>query len=259
MNKLHEVVLEHDLTRRCRDVDAELECLAIGHRNSELAIAALDVVEQIIEPLDQVLPACGNGLAEHLRIGEREVRRRERVDILTGKKVDLFLGSLVQSLDAGDRVVQPPRGEQIGLLHVVEQEMLLPVFVAKSLVAFCRLGDRRRRLAHELEHRRLPERRVIPQKVHLRFGQAIGIRQHLGRDLEECLGETKLVGDQRMPAGRLPRQEITEKLGALFRRAGKRFGERYRIVVGCAGKGRFRIGHSKAFDIRSMLAWARVG
>src|SRR5207237_4607382 len=102
-------------------------------------------------------------------------------------------------------------------------------------------------------------RRVIPQKVHLRFGQAIGIRQHLGRDLEECLGETKLVGDQRMPAGRLPRQEITEKLGALFRRAGKRFGERYRIVVGCAGTGRFRIGHSKAFDIRSMLAWARVG
>ena len=113
LDELHEVVLEHDLARRGRDVDAELESLGVGHRDLELAVAALDVVEQVVEAFDQVLAAGGDGLAEHLGIGQREVRRRQRVDVLAREKIDLLLRVLVEALDAGDRVVQPARGDQV--------------------------------------------------------------------------------------------------------------------------------------------------
>ena len=55
LDQLHQVVLEDDLAGRGRDVDAELEGLGVGHRDLELAVAALDVVEQVVEALDEVL------------------------------------------------------------------------------------------------------------------------------------------------------------------------------------------------------------
>ena len=144
LDELHELVLEHDLARRGRDVDAELEGLGVGHRDLELAAAALDVVQEVVQALDEVLSARGDGFAEHLRIGQREVRRRQRVDVLAREEVDLLLRVLVEAVHARDLVVHPARGDEVALLDVVEQEVLVPVLVLEALVAVRGHGDRRR-------------------------------------------------------------------------------------------------------------------
>jgi hypothetical protein len=97
--------------------------------------AALDVVEEIVEALDEILAARRDGLAEHLGIGEREVGRRERVDVLAREEVDLLLRLLVEALDARHLVVHPARGDEVALLDVVEEEVLVPVLVLEALVA----------------------------------------------------------------------------------------------------------------------------
>jgi hypothetical protein len=59
---------------------------------------------------------------QNLRIGEREIRRRQRVDVLPREEVDLPPDVLGQALDRRHRLVQMARGDQIRLLEVVEQE-----------------------------------------------------------------------------------------------------------------------------------------
>ena len=158
LDELHQIVLEHDVSRRRRDIDAELEGLAVGHRDSELTVAALDVVEKVVEALDEILPARCDRFAEYLRIGQREIRRRQRVDVLAREEIDLPARVLVEPFDVGDGVVQPARGDEVRLLDVVEEKMFLPVLMPEAFVAFCRLDHGRRGLAHELQHRRLPQR-----------------------------------------------------------------------------------------------------
>ena len=159
---MHEIILRDDLAGGRRDVDAELERLAVGHGDLQRAIAALDVIEKVVEALDQVLAPCGDRLAKYLGVGQREIRRGERIDVLPGEKVDLLLRMLVEPLDIGYRVVQPAGGEEVRLLHVVEQEVLLPILVPEPLVALGGLDDGIGRMSQELEHRGLEQRRVIP-------------------------------------------------------------------------------------------------
>ena len=228
-----QVVLEHDLARRGGDVDAELEGLRVGHRDLELAVAALDVVEQVVAGrLHEVLAAGADRLAEHLGIGQREVRRRQRVDVLAREEVDLLLGVLGQALDAADLVVQPARGDQVRLLDVVEQEVLVPVLVLEALVALRRLDDGLGGRAHHLQHRRLPQAHVVPPEVHLRFGELVRVRQHLGRELHERLAEAELVGEDRARAVGVARRVFAHQLGALFGGGRERFRERDGVVLG---------------------------
>ena len=227
--------------RRC-DVDAELEGLAVGHRDLELAVAALDVVEKVVEALDEILPARRDRLAEYLRIGQSEIRRRQRVDVLAREEINLLARVLVEPFDVGDGVVQPARGYEVRLLDVIEQEMLLPVLVPEALVAFRRLDHGRRGLAHQLEHRRLPQRRIFPPEIHLRLGEAIGIGKHFRRQLEERLGQAEFIGHHRLAGGGLPGNEVAENLGALVGGAGQRLGQRDRIIVRSFGDG-FSGGH----------------
>ena len=130
----------------------------------------------------------------------------------------------------GDGLVQPARGDEIRLLDVVEQEMLLPVVVAKTLVALGGLRDGRGRLPHQLEHRRLPQRRIVPPQVHLRLGEAGRIGHHLRGQLEERLGQPELVAHDGMRRHALAGEEIAEQLGALVGGARERFGQGDRIA-----------------------------
>src|SRR5205823_12353189 len=109
---------EYDLAGRRRDVDAELERLRIGHRDLELSITALDIVQQVVHSAHEVLPARGNRFAKHFRIGQREVRWRQRIDVLARKKIDLLFRVVRKAFDASYLIVQPARGDQVGLLDV---------------------------------------------------------------------------------------------------------------------------------------------
>ena len=57
LDELHQVVLENDLARRDGDVLADLERLDVGHADRELALAALEIAQQVLQAFDQVLAA----------------------------------------------------------------------------------------------------------------------------------------------------------------------------------------------------------
>ena len=111
---------------RDRDVLADDEGFEVGHLHLQLAVAALEVVEQVFEALDQVLAAAFDRRAQHLGVGQHEVRRRHRVDELPRVEVDLLLRLRVDVVDVGDGALHPLRGEQVGLLDEVEERVLLP-------------------------------------------------------------------------------------------------------------------------------------
>ena len=103
LDELEQFVLEDYLARRRGDVLAHFEGRGVGHADAQLAVAGLDVVQQVVEALDQVLAVALDGFAEDFRIGQGEVGRRQRVDVLTGEEVDLLLGRFVQAFGAGSR------------------------------------------------------------------------------------------------------------------------------------------------------------
>ncbi len=232
LDELHELVLEHDLAGRGGDVDAELEGLGVGHRDLELAVAALDVVQQVVQALHQVLAAGGDRLAKHLGIGQREIRRRQRVDILAREEIDFPFRVLVEALDVSHFVVQPARRDEVALLDVVEEEMLVPVLVLETLVALCGNGDGIEAAPHHPHHRPLPQVHVIPPQVHLRLGETCRIREHLCRDFHEGLAEPELVGGQAAALAGVARREFADHLGAFFRGGGERCGQCGGIVGG---------------------------
>ena len=232
LDELHQIGLPDHLAGCGRDVDPQLESVRIGHGNTQLSAAPLDVLQQIVQAFDQVLAAGRDGLAKHFRIGEREIGRRHGVDVLPGEEIDFLRRFVVQAFHAGYRVVEPARRDQVGLLDIVEQEMLLPVFMLEPLVAFRRLDDRRRRMAPHARERSLPQRHVIPPQIHLRFGELIGVRHHFGRQVHEGLGDPEFIGGERASGRALLRDEIAEELGAAVSGVGKGMGKRLGIGRG---------------------------
>src|SRR3546814_3391444 len=59
------------------------------------------------------------------------------------------------------RSLQPARRDQIGLLDVVEEEVLFPGGILEAVVALLRRRDRRRRLSHHAARGRVPDLHVI--------------------------------------------------------------------------------------------------
>ena len=126
LQQLDQIVLEDDLARGDRDVAADLEGVRIGHLDLELALAALEVVEQMLQPLHQILAAGLQGLAQDLRVGHDEIARRHGIDELARVEIDL-LGRLgVEPVHVADGGLHPARAQQIGLLDEIEQLVLLP-------------------------------------------------------------------------------------------------------------------------------------
>ena len=151
-------------------------------------------VSEILQALHQVLALGLDGGLHDLRIGEREVGGRQRVDELARVEVDLLGGLVVDALDLVDGVLQPARREQVGLLQVVEDDLVLPRRIIEALVALGRLGHRLDRLAHHALGGHLPQLQVLLPQLHLRLQQPVGVGHHLGREVHEGLGEMQRVG-----------------------------------------------------------------
>jgi hypothetical protein len=197
LDQLDHLVLEDDLARRRSDVLAHLESRRVGHLDSQLAATFLDVAQQVVEALEQVLAVALDGFAQDFRIGHGEVRRRQGVDELAGEEVHFLARDFVEVFDTADRLMDVARGNQVGLLDEVEQEMLFPLGIGEALVALLRLCHRRALHAHHAHRRMLPQREVVPNQVHLRLGQLVGIGQHLGHHVHEGLGDAEIVGRNR--------------------------------------------------------------
>ena len=134
LQQFDHLVAEHHLAGRGGDILADLE--GVGRlADGKLALAALDIVEQIVQTLDQILAVRLQRGAQHFGIGEEEIGGRDRVGELLGIEFDALARLVVEAVELGDRVLHPVGGQQIGLLDEVEDLVFLPVLVAEAPVA----------------------------------------------------------------------------------------------------------------------------
>ena len=213
MQQLDQGVLEDDLARGDRDVAADLEGVRVGHLDLELALAPLEVVEQMLQPRHQILAAGFQGLAQDLRVGHDEIARRHGIDELARVEIDL-LGRLgVETVHVADGGLHPARAQQIGLLDEIEQLVLLPGGIAEAAVLGLGLDHRLATTTGHALGRRLPELHVVAPEIDLGFDQLGRIAHHPGRHLHEGLADVEGVGHARGDrvhrlAGGLALQEI---------------------------------------------------
>ena len=101
------LVLEDHLAGRGGDVLAEPEGVHVGHRDREAALAALEVLQQVGEPLEQVLAAGLDGRLQHLRIGRRRsstARSRRRTGAYRTRPCCAVLSSRPSTLRTVERI-----------------------------------------------------------------------------------------------------------------------------------------------------------
>ncbi len=95
--------------------------------------AALPILQQVQPAAHQIGTALGPSLLQHHRIGGHEIRRRQRIQRLPGRKIHLRLVSGVKAVDAGGCHMPPLLLQQKGLVEHVEGPAL-PGRIAKAPV-----------------------------------------------------------------------------------------------------------------------------
>ena len=138
-------LLDH-LARRRREVAPDLEHARLGLGQ----LPRRNVVEHVGEALEQVLAARLERPLQHLRIGQREVRRAHRVDEAARREAQLLARLGVDALDLVDRAEQLVRNLQIGLADGVEDRVLAPF--GRGEAAVLALLSAARRRGHAAEH-----------------------------------------------------------------------------------------------------------
>jgi hypothetical protein len=117
------------------------------------------------------------------------------------------------------------RGDQVGLLDEVEQEVLFPLRVGEALVALLGLRHGGAFHAHHAQRRVLPQREVVPHQVHLRLGQLVGVGQHLGHHVHEGLGDAQVVGGRGNALLHLALHVFGDQVGGALRDLGIGLGD----------------------------------
>ena len=162
LDQLEQVVLPDHRAGGDRDVAAHLERVHVGLANQQLALAALEVGQHHLQPADEVVALLVDRGLQDLRVQREEVGGVHRLDELAGVERRLLALLRIHLADGPDGVLDPPRGEQVGLLHIVEERVLGPFLVGEALVGLGHEG--RAELLHRLlgadpfQHRLLPER-----------------------------------------------------------------------------------------------------
>ena len=134
MQQLHDRVAEHHLARSGGDILADHE--TVGRlADGQLALAALDIGQQIVQPLDQIFPIGGDGGLQHLGIGEREVGGGQRIGELAGIEGHAAALARVQAVQLAHHLLHRIGGEQIALLDEVEDFVLAPGIGLEAPVA----------------------------------------------------------------------------------------------------------------------------
>ena len=134
LDQLHQFVLEHHLAGREREIAADLVHRGIGLADLEIAVAGLDVLAQHVHAAHEVFRIRRQRLAQQFRIGEHEIRWRDRVGDLLDVELRFLAGVLVDAGGVFDQPLAPLRGEQIGLLEEIEELVLRPLRIGEALV-----------------------------------------------------------------------------------------------------------------------------
>ena len=212
LDELHQVVLINHLPRRDRDVLADAERLHVGHLDREASLAALEVLEQILQPVEQVLALALDRRPQGFGIGHQEIGRGERVDKLARIEIHLAGSALVDSFDIANRALHPPRRQKIALLDEVEERVFGPRRVAEPPVARRRLDHRLGVAAEKPLGRALPQGEIVVPQRQLRLDEPRGVGHHAGRHLQERGSDPERIGHSDPVLAALPGQELGDEL-----------------------------------------------
>ena len=204
---------------------------------------------QLVHALEQVLARCGQRGADHFRVGERRVGGREGIGDVLDIELRLLPGVRVNAVSGFHQFVGGTGGDEIGLLHGIENGILDPVLVLEAAVILGGRGHGVRRFwPMALAQAVFPDARqyCCPQAaLHLhqlfrvlqlrlpdfaegsadllhRHSLTVGIGALLLRGLRHVLGELRhALIDLRQIAGQLGRvgQRGADHVGSGFRRA----------------------------------------
>ena len=143
----------------------------IGLADPQRAVAGLDVLRQHLHAANQIVAVGRQRLAQHFRIGEDEIRRRQRVGDLLDVELGLLAGVRIEAVGVAHQILRPLRGEQIELHHEIEELVRFPLRILEALVARRGLDRRRRLFAGQAAHRRAPQIEIGLADLHLQFGR----------------------------------------------------------------------------------------
>jgi hypothetical protein len=101
LDQLHELVLVYDRPGRDREIVSDVEGCRVRHRDE----SAFEIRGEISEPLRDAVPFRFGGELDRLRITPREIRGRDRVEILSCVEQQLALFLRVE-LGVFDDLVQ---------------------------------------------------------------------------------------------------------------------------------------------------------
>jgi hypothetical protein len=175
------------------------------------AVSGLDILGQHLHAANQIVAAGRKRLAQYFRIGEEEIRRRQRVGDLLNVEFGLLAGVRIDALGILHEFLRPLRRQEIELHHEIEKLIRFPLGVTEALVAR-RWRDRRWRFfAGETAHRRAPQIEIGLGDFLLQLRRAVLVRQ-------------PVLGD---------RGEGLDHLGELARRLVFDFAALARLEIGC--------------------------
>ena len=209
LDELDEIVAEHDLARRVRHVDPDLEALRVRLAHLELAAAGLDVLGEHLHAAHEIGAVLLDRRADELGVRGEEVRGRQRARQLPDVELGLVAGVLVEPFRLLDERLGPARGDEIGLLEEVEDRVLRPLRVLEAGILRIRRRDRGGGLAlHPLQRRR-PEVEEGRAEAGLRLDRLLRVDEPVLGDLAEGLDVVGgLVGKAGVGALLLERPEV---------------------------------------------------
>ena len=139
LDELHQVVLEHDLARGGGEVLADPERTGVDLARAPLVVE--HVVDELTGPGDQAGPAGLEHPLQRGRVGQQEVRRRQRVHQEAGRQRGLGVVHRVSGSGLKQVADQARRG-QVRLAEGVKGRVVRPRLIRETLVV---LRDRNRR------------------------------------------------------------------------------------------------------------------
>ena len=245
LDQLDQVVAEDHLAGRGRDVLADLEALGSDWRSFSSPLPASMSSASICMPRTRLAPFCFSGLAEQLRVGRQEIRRRERAGDLLDVEARLVARVRRRGLGLLDQSLGPARGDEIGLLEEIEEGVLAPFGVAGSACPSVGRDDRLGCSPWTRLQRRVPRgrrtgcRAASAPRGPLRIGQPVfgDLDRSVLTTSSAIVGEARLdlpllaaASDRRQSPCRPPRRsgpmlrDSSSKSGRCVWRLGRLFG-----------------------------------
>ena len=195
------------------------------------AAAGLDVFGEHPHAAHEIVAVRGQRLAQHFRIGEDEIRRRDRVGDLLNIELGLLARMRIDAFGVLHQFLRPLRGEQIELQHEIEELVRFPLRILEALVARRRLDRGLGRFAGHAARGRAPEIEIGLAHLGLQLGGARVVGEPVFRDHRERLDDLADFAGRlvlRFPA--FARLEIgRERLAARLHRLGDVHGEGFGV------------------------------